>query len=390
MNIGKAIGNILPFDPTPGFNLSNPLKTSGSPVAATGTNNVIGGGAVKAVTPSFGMQNGQLVVASSNPGYQSPTHVLGAATNAPSNTPTQKYTGTTKPYDDGLSAADAADKANSLFQIDAGLTSANGALGRLDHQSDVGYGNISRDFQDAYNRLIGRRQLDEADYNNSKVDQLNQYQSARNNVASGARGWLDGAQRTLGANGAGGGSAARYAVPLEAQTMASKGNANAQATNNHNIASLQQNWDRASDDYKNSEQDLNRQKQQGENDFRSRIESQRAELLNTIGTLTGQRAIANGGNYQQALAASSPYTSRISSILNTIDSLAATPAIHEQAVTVGRPDLSGYNFARPQAPVAAIQDPTLAGAPVINPYGNDQRDPILSLFGLDDQTLQPA
>lgn len=265
----------------------------------------------------------------------------------------------------GPTPQEIADRNAALYQIDAGIGSSNEALGRLGRQQDIGFGNINRDFQDAWGRLVGQKKIAQSDYTNNKVDQLNQYQSARNNVASGARGWMDSAQRTLGSQGAGGGSAARYAVPQEAQLMATRGNTEAQGTNNRNIMSLDQNWRRAEDEFGNSQQDLQRQKTQGENDFRSRIEQQRAELLNTIGTLTGQRVLANDGSYQQAMAASQPYTSRIKGILDSIDGLAATPAIRERKVTVGRPDLSGYNFARPEAPAAPVQDPTLSGNPIL-------------------------
>lgn len=281
----------------------------------------------------------------------------------------------------GPTPQETAEREAALFQINGGLASANDAYGRLDGQQNTGLGNIGRDYQDAYGRLIGQKKLGQADYNQNRTNQLNEYQSARNNSANSARGWMDGAQRQLGANGAGGGSAARYGVPYQAQQMAATGNAAAQSVNNRNITSLDQNWRRAEDDFTNSQNDLGRQRQQGENDLRSRVESQRAELLNTIGTLTGQRTLATGGNYQQAQAASQPYTSRISAILNSIDGLSATPNIRERAVTVGRPDLGAYNWSRPDAAPLPQQDPTLGQQPV---------NPIMALFGQQDEQLQYA
>lgn len=306
------------------------------------------------------------------------TYVLGDSTNSP-----YKGGGTSG----GTSTADAQAKAAALLQIDQGLNGANDALGRLDTQANTGYGNIQRDYQDAYNRLIGKQSIDERNYNQNRTGQVNEYLSARNNAAANARAYLDSARRQLGSSGAGGGSAARYGVPLEAQNQAAAGNAQAQSTNNRNLIALDQSWQDAKDQYGNSINDLGRQREQGTNDYKSKIEQQRADLLNTIGQLTGQKTIAGGGSYQQALAASQPYTSRISSILSTIDGLAATPAIREQNVTMSRPDLAGYNYARPESPVVAPQDPTLGGAPVIDPYATnnqDQRNPLLALFGLQD------
>lgn len=285
------------------------------------------------------------------------------------------------------SSQDAVDKANALFGIDTGLSSANDALGRLDSQAATGYGNIDRQYQDGYNRLDATHQLGNAQYDQNTTGQLNEYQSNRNQVASQSRNWLDSARRTLGAQGAGGGSAARYGVPYQAQQQAAQGNAAAQSTNNHNMTALLQGHQQDEDKFANSAADLKSQRDQGRNDYQTQIDNQRATLLGTIGQLMGQKQIANGGDYKAALAAASPYTSQLPAIMARIDALAATPAVHEQQYTLSKPDLSGYNWSRGQAPVVAQQDPTLAAPGYVPAYGQDnqdQQDPIASLFGLQD------
>jgi len=116
-------------------------------------------------------------------------------------------------------------------------------------------------------------------------------------------------------------------------------------------------------------------------DLQRRINQTRAETLATRGSLAGQRDIANGGDFRSAQAQAAPYTSRIQELLNSITELSATPAIQARQVNTGRPDLSGYNWARPEAAPVAQQDPGLQGNNV---------NPILSLFGLnpDDQQQQ--
>ena len=99
----------------------------------------------------------------------------------------------------------------------------------------------------------------------------------------------------------------------------STGNATAQSTNNRNLTMLERDYQREEDEFTNSEMDLGRQREQGINDYRSQVEGQRADLLNTRGTLAGQRVIAEGGDFNAARMAASPYTSRISAILDSID-----------------------------------------------------------------------
>jgi hypothetical protein len=363
------------IDPTPGFSVSNVIKTQAGNIQN------------KINDPYYDLiPFGPGANANSNP-------VLGMNTTTGNVSGGTQQTRQSGAYEQGggggggggTSAAEAQARAQALFAIENGLTSANDAMGRLDSQYRTGIGNIGRDYQDAYNRLTGQQQIGQRNYEQGRVGQLNEYQSLKSNNNTNARGWLDSARRTLGTQGAGGGSAARYGVPFEAMQMAEGANAGAQAINNRNISSLDQSWQDAEDQFKNSQNDLTRQREQGTRDYRSQIEQQRAELLNTIATLTGQRTIANGGDYQSALAASQPYTSRIQGILSKIDGLAATPRIREQQVTIAKPDLAQYNWSRPQQPTMPVQDPTLGGG--IQPIASeDERaNPILGLFGLQDQ-----
>lgn len=333
-----------------------------------------------AFTPAL-QPNSQPSSGGSNPQQSSnPDKVLGDSTTVASNA----YGGYATPAD--YQAAQ-----DALMQINQGLTGANDSLGRLDSQKQVGLGNIDKSYQDAYNKLLGTQQLATRDYTTNRNGQLNDYLAAKDQNGTVARNWLDNARRTLGSQGAGGGSAARYGIVNDANGMLQGSNAATTNTNNKNIIAL----DTANGDnqnkFKNAFGDLASQRQTNKNDLTSKIESQRQSLLNTIAQLTGQKTIANGGDYKAALAAANPYLSQIPSIQDKIDALAATPAITPQAVQLTAPTLQQYNWAQPQAPIQPQQDPTLQDnnvVPVVNPDDQKNRNGLLGMFGIDPNQLQ--
>jgi hypothetical protein len=284
----------------------------------------------------------------------------------------------TGPYTDPAAAQAAAERNNTLYSIDAGINSAQSGIGRLDHQYEVGAGNIGREAEAANGKLNSQYQLGERNHNLGVTEDLNNYLHNKSQNETGARSWLEGAQRVLGGNGAGAGSAARYGVTGDAQHMADTGNAEAQATNNRNIGKLDLNWRDMQDQIETGRKDVARQKQQGEQDLQGKIAGQRATLLDTIRTLTGQKTIANGGDYKTALAASDPLTAQINALLGHIDDLAATPAINAPQITTAAPTLDGYNFARPTAPTAPQQDESLSNPVLAALYGDpNRRDKVL-------------
>lgn len=295
-------------------------------------------------------------------------------------------------YSDPGVDASAAERAALLFGLDQQLQGAQQGISSLGTKRDVGLGNIDRDFQYQLDSLLGNRSRNLDRYQQAETDQLNQYQQKRSNNDTEAANWLLGARRTLGSQGAGGGSAARYALPFEAQTQAAAANSTDQATNKANIAAIAGSRQTDEDQFTNAQNDLVRQRDQGRNDFLSGLAETEAGLQSNVQGLQGQRTIANGGSLDAAKAAASPYTSRINELLAQIDNYARTPDIKAQQVTLGRPDLSGYNWANSVAAPVATQDPSLGGKQVIAPT-SDQQDPrkaLLSLFGLDDNQYQYA
>lgn len=277
----------------------------------------------------------------------------------------------------GASTASNPDEQNARLQIDQGINQANDALGRLDRQQESALGNIGNDYNSAYNRLLGQKTQANQGYETSRNNQLQDYQTAREDVANNSRNLLVGARRLLGSQGAGGGSAERYAAPNAAQIEGSKNNAVVQKTNSRNLGAITAAQEDSERQFGNSFQDLGRQKETSERGARSQFEQQRADILNTIATLTGQRAILNGQNYAGALAAAQPYTSRISTILDAIDRLAVNPGvIREQSVNVARPNLEQYaydRFTAPRANAPAPQDQSLLSPAVAALLGTDER-----------------
>lgn len=282
---------------------------------------------------------------------------------------------------DAQAAQDAQDRAAALFGIEQGITSADQTLGGLDRQYQIGQDNIGRDYSHELDILTGQRKANNARYDQEGVNQLNQYDAKRNQNDQSAAAYLTNGLRTLGAQGAGGGSAARYGLPYDAQSQATRANAGDQAVNTANMAAIASSRQQDEDKFTNSQNDLNYQRDQGLRDLESRINNTRAQTLATRGQLEGQRNIANGGDYRTAQAAAAPYTSRINALLNSITELSATPKFAAQQVTVGKPDLSGYAWNNPIAQPTPQQDVSLAGNNV---------NPVAALFGLnpDDQQKQ--
>jgi len=263
------------------------------------------------------------------------------------------------------------------YQLESSLGQYNNALGRIDPQLQTAIGNIQGDFQSAYDRLTGQGQIAKRNFETGRDNQLQEYQGARDANNANSRNLLMGARRLLGSQGAGGGSADLFAAPLAATREANNANAVVKQTNERNLGALTTAYDDDQRNIGNSLSDLTRQRDQGVRDTQSQFEQQRAEALGAIGALSGQRALLNGQNYQQALAAAAPYTNRVQGILSQIDSLAARPSgVREQAVNLARPDLAQYSLSRFDAPAQARQDPSLGAAPAYNTLAglsDDQR-----------------
>lgn len=373
MDLGRLIsggayhvsGGRVGRDITPGYSATNVARTQVGRIADPNINAI----------PWLGnpFNNGQVLGASTT---NEPWVQTGDTTAGGQNPNNSGNYNESNGNDGGMS--DAQERAMALFNIQGGITSADDGLSRLDNQLQSGYGNIDREYQDAYGRLQGQQQIGERNYNQNRNSTLSEYESNRNNVAQSARSWLDAARRTLGTQGAGGGSAARYGVVNDAQQQAAVGNANAQQTAVKNITALDQGWEDDRNEFINSFADLDSQRVKGRNEYAGTIEGERARLLGERAQLAGKQKIANGGDYKAALAEAAPYTSKISAILDNIDRLTATPAIKERAVTLDRPNLSQYNWARPEQAPVAQQDATLS-----NPN-------LAALFGLqpDDRQRQ--
>lgn len=267
----------------------------------------------------------------------------------------------------------------ALFQYDQGINQYNDALVRLDNQLNTALGNIANDYNRAYNTLLGQRATARRDYQTGKDQQLQDYQDARENVATNTRNLLLNARRLLGAAGAGGGSADRFAAPFAAQQEGSANNAIVQKTNSRNLAALDTAHEDNERKFESGFSDLDYQRQSAERGTRSQFEQQRADILNNLAMLQGQRALAQGQSLAQAQAAASPYTSRVGGILAAIDRLAANPAtIRQQEIALSRPDLAQYQWDRFAAPTMAQQDPSLSSAVrVLTGQSEDEQRPLV-------------
>jgi hypothetical protein len=136
-----------------------------------------------------------------------------------------------------------------------------------------------------------------------------------------------------------------------------------QQTNARNLAALATSNEDNERKFKLGFEDLGSQRESSRRNIESQFEQQRADVLNNIAQLRGQKAIIGGGNAATALAAARPYTDRVAGILNAIDQLSKNPGVvRANEVQLSRPDLAQYTYDRFTAPVAnsaAPQDNSL-------------------------------
>jgi hypothetical protein len=275
-----------------------------------------------------------------------------------------------------------ADAELARYQLEGNINQYQDALGRVDSQLGNALNNISGDYQSAYDRLTGQQQVARRDNQTQVNNQLQDYQTARDSNDANSRNLLMGARRLLGAQGAGGGSADLFAAPLAAQQEGNNANAVVKQTNERNLGALSTAYDDNERQFGNQFNMIATQKDQGIRDTQSQFAQQRADALAGIGTLQGQKAILNGQNYQAALAAAAPYTSRVQGLLSQIDALAARPTgVREGAVNLARPDLAQYSLGRFDAPAVAQQDPTLGALPAYSTLVGQPDDQRRQLLG---------
>lgn len=279
---------------------------------------------------------------------------------------------------DAAAAQQAQQTAAALAILNDQQRVINEQIGRLDPTLNVGLGNINNSYTNSLNRLDQQKAVANRDYDTGTQDTIKGYQSSRNQVATNVRGRENALQRLLGLAGSGNSSAAQDAVPYAATLEGTQQLAPVQQTYGINRRNLDTNWEDTLRNYQNSQQDLAAQKFQQEQSLRSSIAQTRADLLSKLSTLGVQRAQAQGGDVNAAIAAQGGTQAEINNLLNQIVNLGnqyANPVLRTADLAFQAPELGKYNLG-PQGEIATSApgsdniDPTFL--PVLNEKDKQQ------------------
>lgn len=248
--------------------------------------------------------------------------------------------------------------AAALASYDQAINNLQQGLPRLDNQFASGNQAIDTSYQNALNQLLLSKNQANNTYTTGLYDNSQSYVRNKNTVGSNAGSSLNGLLRLLGSRGAGGSSAAgvaRDAVGRAASLQ--RGDVTANFAGNNRA--LDTNWNNYLIGYDNAVSSAGSQRDQERQKLASSIETNRANLLQQLAGLYGERAQAAGGN---ATAAAQPYLNQANSILDR-QSVYTTNPINVNTQTYQAPPLSEY-VAKQTVPGYTQQN----GGDYVSPY----------------------
>lgn len=228
-------------------------------------------------------------------------------------------------------------------------SAVNAGIGRLDQQGSIGNQNILNSYNSALARLTGQKTADLQGLSNTRLQQQQGNQTARDNIGAGVRNTNQSLLRLLGAHGSGNSSAAAILAPFAAASQGNQQRSQVQQSYGQNMNALDQTELNTNLGYDNSFGQLANDKQTQEQQLQSQIEQQRASLL-------GQRSDAV--NNQPAIQA----------ILDSITRLGLNPTFTPKAPTVAAPDLAKYSYDQQGAPKLGNSNVSDAAALAAGPF----------------------
>lgn len=346
--ISQTVSNILPFDPTPGFNLTDGSKTYGIPF-------------VEPNKPA----PGQSIVAGTSTG------------TAPS--PARDDTGVVGGYygygsSVGASSAPTYDP-NDLALIDQQIATTNSGLGRIGNQRGIGIENILNSYNESRNKLTGQKATAERDYNTKKTQTTQDYTNTRSGIRKQAGQQFTALQRLLGSIGAGRSSAAQVLAPFAAGRQASERFGEVQDAFGRNMQGLDTAYGDTNRRFTEEFSNLDAEKRRKENELNSGLAQNEASLVDQLAQLNLKRQQLLGGNLQNALSAIQPYRDRVNSLLDQIDNYGrqyqGSVALRNN-IKYTAPELDQYNYSAFDNP--ALQQQTDPTFDYISPFGQLLKD----------------
>lgn len=316
--IGSVVDNAIGIDTTPGYSASNVIKTQAG--------NLLGG--------SGGSSNNTSSASNSNPqvadNSAAPSGAYSATNGSNGIDPTTGYS-----Y-------------NFLTQL------ANGQLGNLDQQAQVGNQNILDAYNTQVNALNGSKALTDRNYQDTSNQTLQNYVGARGNEQASVGQQANSLQRLLGAHGYQGSAnqAAAYAAALQGTAA----NNALQGDYAQNQQALDTNYGDYNNQFQNSLAQLGNQKQQQLNALQAQVDTNKSNLLQQLAGISS----ANGGN-------TTNYLNQINGLGSAITSLGqqySNPVLQATAPVYQAPTLQSYD-----APTqSSAQVSNNAAASNVSPY----------------------
>lgn len=337
--ISTVASTVLPFDPTPGFNLTTHTG-SGVPFAQRST----------APTTNAG-ENTQQKQTQSDSGKNQ------------SGDPTTTYVGGSGSRNSSGYYGDyTSDQVNAL---NSQLSQTDRLLASLGVARDSGLANINNE----YGRSVGRAQEGQAQFNRDlnvrRQDNQTNKTNSLNRINTDAENKFNSVMRMLGIKGSGVSSAAQMVAPHLVAQNASNQRADQFDTFGRNQRSI----DTAATDselkYKNLFEDLLGQRNTNENDFRQNMVNQENDLYSTRANIAAQMDAARGGTGATAYQDLNPRLAANQITLDDLIRASVAPQYNVKAVDTQAPNLDQYTA----DPLATFdqnaQDPT---ASEVNAY----------------------
>lgn len=226
----------------------------------------------------------------------------------------------------------------TLAQYDQAIGNLNAGIGRLGDQYNSGNSAIGASYNNALNQLLLGRNRGQQSYDTNKQQTGQDFIQGKNTIGANAGSTLSGLFRLLGARGAGGGSAYNLVAPQAVARGATIQRADATNTYGQNNQALDTNWNNFLTDYNNQVSGAGNQRDQAKQTLQQQIDSSRANLLQSLAQLTGQRTAYAGGD---ATAASQPYLDQANALLDKASNY-STPEINYQTNAYQAPSLASY------------------------------------------------
>lgn len=286
---------------------------------------------------------------------------LGIQTYDPNatSTPTQNY------YDayGATSQAEAAARADSLAYLQDQENKLRGQYGRI----DTNYNNAVTGIGDQYNKSKYDADLKQArftrDWNDKSSDSERGRGRALDRVDTGARTLADSLRRRLGMASGADSSTYQVTAPGAVADQATQQRGSVLEDYGVNFRNLAKAKEDNKVDFANMLQDLQAQRQSRLRGAESDFTNQRIGIDESLAEIARQRALAQGGGYDQVRAAVSPYEAQIAQRESLIDGLfnKYRTAYNPKAVRVATPTLRDYMVDRATINAqneAGTQDPT--------------------------------